>query len=154
MCELKDSAMGTRLSAFRIIWDRFSRIPLLDLRSSFHNSTLGTLIWGFIAAINWKFIGETHPIRNLVDRGPDSMFVGRPNHRTPFAGFCRETLVKLGNRKYVWCCFTIAYTRKTFEISDAVERLDRTRSSITSKIQPVGRIFRIGHSAPVAQWIE
>ena len=36
----------------------------------------------------------------------------------------------------------------------AVERLDRTTSSIISKIKPVGRIFRIGHITPVALWIE
>ena len=89
-----------------------------------------------------------------MDRVPDSRFVGHPNDTTSFADFCRETLVKLGYRKYVLCCFTTAYTQKTLEGLEAVERLDRTRSSIISKIQPVGRIFRIGHIAPVAQWIE
>jgi len=77
-----------------------------------------------------------------------------PNDITTFEGSCRETLVKLGYRKYVPCCFTTAYTLKISDVLEAMERLDRTRSSIISKIKPVGRISRIGYIAPVAQWIE
>ena len=80
--------------------------------------------------------------------------MGHPNDTTHFADFYRETLVKLGYRQYDPYCFTTAYTQKTLEGSEAVERLDRTRSSIISKFKPIGRIFRIGHIAPVAQWIE
>ena len=89
-----------------------------------------------------------------MDGVSDSIFVGHTYYIETFAGFCREILVKLDYRKYVPCCFTTAYTQKTLEGLEAVERLDRTRSSIISKFKPIGRIFRIGHIAPVAQWIE
>src|SRR5258706_3956586 len=94
------------------------------------------------------------PLSSLTERVPDSIFVGHTNHTAIFLSFCRETLVKLGYRKYVPCCFTTAYTQIPLEGLEAVERLDRTRSSIISKFRPIGRIFRIGHIAPVAQWIE
>src|SRR5258705_4531317 len=91
---------------------------------------------------------------NPLGRAPDSIFVCHSNDTSYFADFCRETLVKLSHRKYSPYCFITAYTQKTLEGVEAVERLDRTRSSIISKIKPVGRIFRIGQIAPVAQWIE
>ena len=69
-----------------------------------------------------------------MDRVPDSRFVGHPNNTTGFADSCRETLVKLGHRKYVPCCLTTAYTQKIFEVVEAVESLDRTRLSTISEI--------------------
>ncbi len=104
----------------------------------------------YVAAITAILLNDLIQNKELL-RVPDSIFVCPPNDITTFAGFCRETLVKLSYRKYVPCCFTTAYTQKTLEISDAVESLDRTR---LSRIEPVGRIFRIGHIAPVAQWTE
>jgi hypothetical protein len=96
----------------------------------------------------WMSRAACTPSCSLIDRVPDFMFGGHPHDMAIFAGFHRESLVKFDYRKYVPCCFTTAYTQNTFEV------LDRTRLSSISKIRPAGRIFRIGHIAPVAQWTE
>jgi hypothetical protein len=59
-----------------------------------------------------------------MNRVPDSIFAGHTNHIAIFLSFCRETLLKLGCRKYYPYYFTTAYTQET------LEGMDRTRSSI------------------------
>jgi len=104
--------------------------------------------FGRIKKVAREHYPKYNPLCNPMDRVPDSIFVGHAIATVTFTNFCRETLVKLSYRKYDSCSSITAYTQETLEGLEAVERLNRIRSSIISKIEPVGRIFRIGQIAP------
>ena len=99
--------------------------------------------FGRIKKVAREHYPKYNPLCNPMDRVPDSIFVGHAIATVTFTNFCRETLVKLSYRKYDPCCFTTAYTQKAFEGLEAVERLDRTRSSIISKIKPVETVEKV-----------